>query len=210
MQNGGNNRKSVSSITEGVDRLLSYRHDLEMKQKIQKIPNFDKLPLSTKLITTWFGFGLIRPAPGTWGSFGGLLAFYALYYFSGQFGFAPQTFALFMLPFAVFLFFIGIEESNIFERITGKKDCSNIVIDEVAALWGVLCFAAIAKGNFWVHGILAFLLFRFFDILKPFPISWFERRYKGGFGVMIDDVIAGIFAVISFCLIGIFTRNFFI
>ncbi len=152
----------------------------------------------------------MKPAPGTWGSLGGLLAFYGLYYCSTHVQIPPSVFVSFMVPFAVFLFFLGWEECNIFERITAKKDSPHIVIDEVAALWGVLCFVALAKGNFWVHGLLAFVLFRFFDIVKPFPIRWVERRFKNGFGVMIDDVVAAIFALIAFWGIGYFTRNFFI
>lgn len=183
---------------------------LPMKLKIQKIQNFEKLPFLTKVITTWFGSGLIKPAPGTWGSLGGLIVFYALYYVAQQYQITPIDFVRFIAPFSIFLFFIGIDESNVFESVTGKKDCPNIVIDEVAALWLVLCVVLLAPGIFWIHGLLGFALFRLFDIAKPFPINWIERKTKGGFGVMIDDIVAGIFTVLAFWVLGFLVRNYFV
>jgi len=75
------------------------------------------------------------------------------------------------------------------EKILGRKDPGQVVIDEVCgmavALWGLPLTPFFAVGGF--------ALFRLFDIIKPFPIRWFDRRIKGGVGIMLDDVIAGIF-----------------
>lgn len=73
-----------------------------------------------------------------------------------------------------------------------EKDSSMIVIDEVVGMWIALIPALLSPSSI----LLAFILFRVFDILKPYPISYFDKKFKGPMGVMIDDVIAGIFAAI--------------
>jgi len=144
-----------------------------------------------RLIATFFCVGLLRPAPGTWGSLAALPAAWALHALGG---FA----ALAMASVAVFA--IGWWAT---ERETAGKDDpdpSEIVIDEVAgmwiALWPVSLGAAMQGVDvlaLWPGWIVAFLGFRLFDIWKPGPIGWADRR-NDPLGVMLDDVIAGIFA----------------
>ncbi|WP_373975347.1 phosphatidylglycerophosphatase A [Chitinibacter sp. SCUT-21] len=134
-----------------------------------------------------FGSGLAKKAPGTWGTLVALPMMAALQLFLPN----PIIFA-----FCVPLFAIGIWSCEITGRALGVSDYGGIVIDEVVAMLMVLCFAPKTVAA-WV---LAFALFRFFDIIKPWPISWFDRRVKGGLGVMIDDLIAAVFAIIGIVL----------
>lgn len=134
------------------------------------------------IIATWFGSGRIRPAPGTMGSLAAI-----------PFGMAMQ--ALYGIPALligiVIVFALGVKSSNVYEEKSGEHDNSTIVIDEVAGMW----IAGIPAGeNIWLWGV-AFLLFRLFDIAKPWPISKLDRDVKGGLGVMLDDVLAGFIAM---------------
>ena len=141
--------------------------------------NFPNLKIPSHLFATWFGVGLIRPAPGTWGSFAALLIWY---------------FAEFMHPTAhiilpIFILFSWLVCSQATKE-SDSKDHSAIVIDEVAGMFVALSLVP--------HGIMtylcAFLLFRLFDIWKPWPISWVDHNVQGGLGILLDDLIAGLFA----------------
>ena len=88
-------------------------------------------------------------------------------------------------------FIAGIWICNAATEAIGQPDHGAIVWDEVIG-FGITMFMAPAG---WVWILVGFVLFRFFDILKPWPIRWFDRRVPGGFGIMIDDVIAGLFAL---------------
>lgn len=134
-------------------------------------------------VATWFGSGLIKPAPGTWGTVGALFMGVPLVYFTG----ATGLFVAFLL-----LLFIGTWASDRFSEATATKDLSHIVIDEVVGL-----FIALMPALMSIWSIAAaFLLFRFFDVLKPWPISYLEKNIPKGWGVMLDDVVAGIFAAL--------------
>ncbi|MBX3497187.1 MAG: phosphatidylglycerophosphatase A [Parvibaculum sp.] len=139
------------------------------------------------LVATWFGAGLIRPAPGTWGSLGAVPFAFVIVYFLG----APALALAALAAFAA-----GIWASERYCAASGTEDASEVVIDEVAAMWLVLAALPMSPVN-WLAG---FALFRLFDIWKPWPIGAVERRFKGGFGVMADDVVAAIYAVIAFIL----------
>ncbi len=180
---------------------------LSMKNIYQKI---------ILIIATWFGTGLIKPAPGTWGSLGGLLCFYGFVYWAQHV--MPsllelENFIFITLSATIVVFVLGVFVSSEMEKIYKKKDMSEIVIDEVAGIWIVLILAYLSPGNFWVHGLIAFALFRLFDIWKPYPIKKLEVMFngglKGGFGVMIDDILAAAYACIAFYLIGQVTSYFF-
>ena len=81
----------------------------------------------------------------------------------------------------------------------GQDDPGAVVIDEVAGQWLTLLPAATTV---WWHWLAGFALFRFFDIVKPWPVGWADRRVKGGLGVMVDDIIAGAYAgVLLYALI---------
>ena len=80
-------------------------------------------------------------------------------------------------------------------RALGVSDSGHVVIDEIVAFWIVLAMLPDALAHeLWVQGA-AFVLFRFFDVVKPPPIRWLERRFKGGLGVMIDDLMAAFYAL---------------
>lgn len=137
------------------------------------------------LLATWFGAGLLRPAPGTWGSIAAVPFAYAIVHFLG----APALAFAALTAFAV-----GIWASERYCAAAGTEDASEVVIDEVAAMWLVLAALPLSPVN-WIAG---FVLFRIYDIWKPWPIRNVERRFKGGFGIMADDMIAAIYAVLAF------------
>jgi phosphatidylglycerophosphatase A len=139
-------------------------------------------------LSTWFGSGLILPASGTWGTVFSVPFAVAAYYFGG----VPA-----LLICAIALFFIGLWSSHQFEKLSGEHDHSMIVIDETVGYF----IAAAAVNGSALSFFLAFLLFRFFDAVKPWPIGWIDKKVSGAFGVMIDDVVAGILS--AFVLWGI-------
>jgi phosphatidylglycerophosphatase A len=148
------------------------------------------------IIATWFGSGLLPIAPGTWGS---LAAFPFAYIISVNSG--PYV----LIIGTVALFFIGMQASNNVEKSTQKKDPGFIVVDEVVGQWIALLPLAFLYNyvgpdlSYWVFApiaAVAFLAFRLYDIWKPWPINYIDKNVSGGFGIMLDDVIAGIYALI--------------
>ncbi|GGA63717.1 phosphatidylglycerophosphatase A [Edaphobacter acidisoli] len=140
---------------------------------------------------TFFGFGLLKPGPGTYGSAAALVIWITL---AQTLHPAHLTIATIIAAVAVTL--IGIPAATIVARESGLEDPGHVVIDEVA---GQLIALAICPPN-WAHAILAFLLFRAFDILKPPPIRQLERLPEGT-GIMLDDIAAGLYALAIFSLI---------
>jgi phosphatidylglycerophosphatase A len=137
------------------------------------------------LIATWFGSGYLPKAPGTWGSLAAL-----------PFGWVILTVlpgALPLLAASIVLLFVGVWASSLHSDMLGTHDAGEIVVDEVVGQWIVLAIAPFSP----LGWLVAFLLFRFFDVLKPWPISWIDARVTGGWGIMLDDVVAGLFAAIS-------------
>ncbi len=141
-----------------------------------------------KLIALWFGAGLFPKVPGTAGTMAAL-----------PFAWLMQVYApAWVLPVAVFLIFLtGCWASAVYVQQTGKEDPSEVVIDEVAGIWLVLCFFEATPLNY----IMAFLAFRVFDMVKPWPVSLADRKVKGGFGVMLDDLLASAYAILTLHLI---------
>ena len=142
-------------------------------------------------IATFFGAGLLKPGPGTYGS----AAAIALWMTAAQ-TLHPTHLRLETLLVAIIATLIGIPAATIVARESGRQDPGHVVIDEVA---GQL-FALILCPPDWAHAILALVLFRLFDILKPPPIRQFERL-PGGLGIMLDDVAAGLSALAIFALV---------
>ena len=137
-------------------------------------------------VAVFFGSGFIRPAPGTWGSLAALIAGYFLF----QAGFWVFVAAI------VTVTLVGTVAINSIEKQTGIHDAPEIVIDEVAGMWISLLPFYYIEPSLWWFGA-AFLLFRLFDIIKPWPIGWLDRHVSGGFGVMVDDIVAGLFAILG-------------
>ncbi len=142
-----------------------------------------------KLFLTFGGSGLSPKAPGTVGTLASLPVGLAILYYVGI-----ET--LFMATIVITV--IGIFEINKYEKETGTHDQQHIVIDEAAGMWLSLMIAystAITLSYPYAEilaVLLSFAAFRLFDIWKPSTIGWIDRELKGGLGVMLDDVLAGI------------------
>jgi phosphatidylglycerophosphatase A len=147
----------------------------------------EKKTLWAWAIGTFFGAGLLKPGPGTYGSIAAVLL-----WFGAAHALHPNPLALAIgtTVAAVIATLIGIPAATIVAHESGREDPGHVVIDEVA---GQL-IALIAIPTDWRHAALSLLLFRAFDILKPPPIRHLERL-PGGTGIMLDDVAAGLFAL---------------
>ena len=139
-------------------------------------------------LATFFGTGYLRPGPGTWGSAAGLLLWLAVAHWVHP---TRGHLALGTAIAALVLLLIGIPASAIVAREAGTEDPGFVVLDEVVGQW----VALIGATTLWWSWLLAFLLFRVFDILKPPPARQFDRMHSG-FGIMMDDVAAGLYALI--------------
>ncbi|WP_375227668.1 phosphatidylglycerophosphatase A family protein [Roseobacter sp. S98] len=147
-----------------------------------------------RMIGTVLGVGYIRPAPGTWGSLIALPWAWLLHVLGG--------FPLLLLG-VIAAFIKGWWATSVMTRDSTDHDPSEIVVDELAGQWIALLpisWAAWSMGLnilvMWPGWIAAFALFRLFDILKPGPVGWADRR-GDALGVMLDDVIAGVFAAVG-------------
>ena len=139
-------------------------------------------------IALGFGAGLAPRAPGT----AGTLAALGLYWVLAQ-ALPPLAIAFLAVP----LFFVGVWACGVAGRNLGAEDHGALVWDEIVAF---LPLAALASASLWLQAI-AFLLFRLFDIWKPFPIRHFEARVKGGLGVMLDDLLAACYAYLVLAIL---------
>lgn len=135
------------------------------------------------LLATGFGIGLLPLAPGTWGS---LAALPLAWLIAGTAG--PWA----LLAASLVAAATGVWASGVYARASGVADNQSVVIDEIAGQW----LALIAVPLNPLAYLAAFALFRLFDITKPWPANLADRNVKGGLGVMLDDIIAGIYALI--------------
>jgi phosphatidylglycerophosphatase A len=154
----------------------------------QTLPDF-KFLLShpAHFFALGFGSGLAKKAPGTFGT----LAGFPLFWLIRNYSFHIQLIVIFAM------FLLGIYVCGRAGKALGISDHGAIVWDEIVAMMLVLAF--VPQG--WVLWSAAFLLFRLFDIWKPFPISYFDAKLKNGFGVMFDDLLAAIYAIACLLLI---------
>ncbi len=139
-------------------------------------------------LATGFGVGRAPVAPGTVGSFAAALAAVPIAAFGGPLALACAAAAAAL---------IGIPAADTAARAMDAEDPGSIVIDEVAGQWIALIPAGADLGG-W---LLAFFAFRLFDVWKPGPVGWADRRVHGGLGIMLDDLIAGLFAAIVVALV---------
>ena len=133
-------------------------------------------------MATWFGVGFLPIAPGSWGSLAALPFAWAITSLWGIPGLGVA---------AAIAFLGGWWAAAIVAKASAVEDPGSIVIDEVAAQWLVLLAAPPAPLPY----ALAFVLFRIFDIWKPWPARWAERHVKGGLGVMLDDLLEAVYAL---------------
>jgi len=159
---------------------------------MSKFPNLKK---PYDFIASLGGIGLISFAPGTFGSIFAWISFVIISHHIN------------MLMLTIFIVFFAIWICEKASTNLLEKDHKSIVIDELAGMWVSLVpvlYVATDQNERILYASLAFIFFRVFDILKPFPISYFDTKYKNGFGIVLDDVIAGIFAAIISLVLTIF------
>jgi len=143
------------------------------------------------LVATWFGCGLSPVAPGTAGSLGALAIAIPLHYVYGS---GRLTFLL----LAAILLFPGIWAAGAIAKREGIEDPGLVVVDEVIGQWITLAAAPVFNWKSW---LLAFALFRIFDIWKPPPARQFERL-PGGWGIVADDVMSGLYGALAIFILG--------
>ena len=162
---------------------------------MDKFPNLLK---PSHIFATLFGVGLLPFAPGTWGSlFGLILFFYTNIYLSIN----VQFFYLLLLVIILSAILVCYFATKMLGD--NEKDQKAIVIDELAGVW--IAFIPVSgivmMQEFLTYSVLAFLLFRVFDIWKPYPIGFIDKKIKNHLGIVLDDIVAGLYAAIIIWLI---------
>lgn len=140
-----------------------------------------------QLLAFGFGSGLAPVAPGTFGTLAAIPFYLVL-----------QTLSLPLYLVVVLISAVaGIWICGYAAKQLGVHDHPGIVWDEFVGLWITMIAAPVG----WLWLVIGFVLFRIFDILKPWPIRWIDRKVEGGFGIMLDDILAGVFAAVVLQLI---------
>ena len=147
-----------------------------------------KIPLFHNIIATGFGSGYTPLAPGTAGALLATLIWFAYASFISNYAIIMTVTALLVVVFTV----LGVWSSGIAEHYWGN-DPKRVVVDEMVGVW--IALLAVPADAGWLYGAAAFVLFRFFDIAKPLGIRKMER-FPGGYGIMADDVLSGIYSMI--------------
>lgn len=175
----------LKKCMSGADECPVRKRLMKMKNffSIRKLPGDMKLRDPAVLLATWFGSGLIKPASGTWGTIASLPFAVVIYWLGG---------AMALAVCMVLALFVGVWAANSYEKQSGEHDASAIVIDEVHGMW----LALIPVADDPLLWAMAFGLFRLFDVLKPWPVSYFDQEVEGGWGVMLDDSVAGIYTML--------------
>jgi phosphatidylglycerophosphatase A len=139
-------------------------------------------------VGTFFGAGLLRPGPGTWGAAAAALVWLAV---GMGFHLVPGLLTWLTLAAALLAIAVGIPTATRVEQESGREDPGHVVIDEVAGQWIALLHARVNLS----HLLAGFLFFRLFDIVKPWPARQLEGL-PAGWGIMLDDVAAGVYALL--------------
>ena len=139
------------------------------------------------IVATFFGAGLGKPGPGTWGSVAAVLVWVA---FARLAHATAHTLLVALISGVVLSIAVGVPASTIVARQAGREDPQMVVIDEVAGQWIALLFSPFD----WKHGLIALILFRVFDGTKPSPARQLENLPEG-WGIVFDDVAAGLYAL---------------
>ncbi|MFT4666077.1 MAG: phosphatidylglycerophosphatase A [Polaribacter sp.] len=138
---------------------------------------------TAKAIGTSFGFGFLPLAPGTFGTIFGILVYYALYFWQ------PELINWWLIGLSIVFTALGTWSCKVLEKDWGH-DPSRVVMDESVGVWITMLFMPF---NHW-YVFFAFVLFRFFDILKPLGIRAIDGKMHSPFSVMLDDIVAGVYA----------------
>jgi phosphatidylglycerophosphatase A len=174
-----------------------------MSVRPSAVPATGKKTLWAWAVGTFFGVGLLKPGPGTWGSVAAVLlwlgdAIYTWHHAALPYeaGLVWGTFALETILAVILATALGIPAATRVTQESGREDPSHVVIDEVAGQWLTL---VVCRPD-WPHALLALVLFRLFDITKPWPIRKLEAL-PGGWGIMLDDLAAGFFGLFVLLMI---------
>lgn len=162
-----------------------------LKPRIKPLPAGLRMQDWVVWLSTWFGSGRLRPMPGTMGSLAAIPLGYYICAQGGPFLLATAALALFL---------VGTVAADRFGKKSGVADDQSIVVDEVVGMW----IAAIPAENSWLMWMIAFFLFRLFDVYKPWPASYYDNRSRNGYDTMMDDVVAGIYALPGVAAIALF------
>jgi len=186
-------------MSAGADSEISTSPESQAKST----PTTASKPRFALFVATACGLGYLPKAPGTWGSLAGVLIYYLIqFYFplssatgrplglSARAAWSSMT----VLPIAILIAVVGVLTANSVEKYSGTEDPQFVVIDEVSGQLFAYMFA-IAPAN-WKYLVLGFILFRVFDIWKPFPARQAESL-PGGWGIMTDDWAAAVYAGIG-------------
>ena len=156
------------------------------------------MKIFTKLFVSIFYIGYIKFASGTWGSLVSIIILYPFIKFT------VLSFEASIIVFLI-LFFISNIFINYFSNFTNSNDSKHIVIDELLGIFIILIFYDfIFIYNDFITLILIFFIFRLFDIIKIFPANYIDKNLKNGYGVMMDDIVAGIYTIFTLMILNVF------
>ena len=148
------------------------------------------------IFTTLFGIGYSPIAPGTIGSIFSIVFLYFLIKF--------VSYSFLVIIFLIILF-TSLKLIEKYSNLFKSHDSSTIVIDEFLGIFLIILFYDYLKfTNDFIMFLLILILFRFFDILKVFPINWVDKNIKNSFGVVLDDLLAGVYSIIVLYSINVF------
>jgi phosphatidylglycerophosphatase A len=156
------------------------------------------MKIFTKLFVSVFYIGYVKFASGTWGSLAAILILFPIIKFT------PLSFELLIIIFVI-MFFISNLCINYFSNLTNSSDSKHIVIDELLGIFIILIFYdLIFIYNDFLTLFLIFFIFRLFDIVKLFPANYVDKNFKNGYGVILDDIIAGIYTIFTLMILNVF------
>ena len=156
------------------------------------------MKIFTKLFISIFYIGYIKFAPGTWGSLAAILILYPIIKYT------MLSLEVLIIIF-ITLFFISNLFINYFSNFTNSNDSKHIVIDELLGIFIILIFYDfVFIYNDFITLILIFFIFRLFDIIKIFPANYIDKNLKNGYGVIMDDIVAGIYTIFTLIILNAF------
>ena len=156
------------------------------------------------LFVTLFGIGKLKKIPGSYAS---LVTTIFLFFLFHILNFSPNI----ILIVVIIVFFISLFAVNIFIKDLDNKDPKEVVIDEFIGQSIPICLYELSHqgtkevGEILTSYFIIFILFRIFDIVKPYPVSYYDKNFKNSFGVIMDDVCAGLYVVAVLVLFMVFT-----
>ena len=150
----------------------------------------------SKIFSTLFFLGYIRWAPGTFGSIASLIIIIFL---------SKILSNIQLIAFFIVLSILAIKLIDIYSKSININDAKEIIIDEFLGIYLIIIFSQYFHSlNEIIKLFLIFILFRFFDITKPFPANWIDKNIKNSYGILLDDIIASIYTIIVLFLINVF------